>query len=233
MKGAKLTRLISSLLVAIMLLSCLPITSASAATKAELKDLIAQAEALRDGNSYFPMQVSNNDGADIDPAYAWVTASEMGVFQAAITAAKNSSNTDKAYNDLSAAITLFKSQMKSDGSDPYFRVDPGMGPQPVKIAAPTNEWAKRRPFDNRVPTNFEGTLEMIDYPFTDSNGKGQLIKINYVHNGKTTFGGVSFQSPLDNTVNVPAGSSIEFDVYYPKSAQGKYMRWRFASSAAS
>jgi GH35 family endo-1,4-beta-xylanase len=36
----------------------------------------------------------------------------------------------------------------------------------------------------------------------------------------------SEQSRLSPSVNVPAGATIEFDVHYPKSAQGKFMRWR-------
>ena len=67
---------------------------------------------------------------------------------------------------------------------------------------------------------------MIPYPFADSQGQANVLQINYIYKGVTTFGGVSMQSPLSPTVNVPAGSTIEFDVYYPKSAQGKFMRWR-------
>ena len=71
---------------------------------------------------------------------------------------------------------------------------------------------------------------MIPYPFSDSEGKDDVLKINYIHNGKSTFGGISLESPLSPAVNVPEGSTIEFDVYYPKSAQGKYMRWRIRNT---
>src|SRR5690606_34911704 len=66
----------------------------------------------------------------------------------------------------------------------------------------------------------------IPYPFADSEGKADVLKINYVHDGTSVFGGISLQAPLSPVVDAPEGSTIEFDVYYPKSAQGKFMRWR-------
>ncbi|MDF2936909.1 MAG: beta,4-xylanase [Paenibacillaceae bacterium] len=118
--------------------------------------------------------------------------------------------------------------------DPYFRLDPGPGKVPVKVTAPTNVWTSRTPLDNRVPTDFAGgTHKVIPYPFADSQGKADVLQINYAHNGKSTFGGISLESPLSPAVNVPEGSTIEFDVYYPKSAQGKYMRWRIRNSGTN
>lgn len=111
--------------------------------------------------------------------------------------------------------------------DPYFRLDPGPGQLPITVTQPTNAWTPRSPLDNRVPANFAGgTFQMIPYPFADSAGQGDVLRINYVHNGTSVFGGISMQSPLSPAVTVPAGSTIEFDVYYPKSAQGIFMRWR-------
>ena len=122
----------------------------------------------------------------------------------------------------------------ADSSDPYYREDPGLGALPIEITAPTNEWTARRPLDNRVPADFAGgTFEMITYPFSDSDGKADVLLINYAHNGKTTFGGISMQSPVDPAVDVPEGATIEFDVYYPKSSQGKYMRWRIKSGGTT
>lgn len=125
-------------------------------------------------------------------------------------------------------------EIRVDNFHPYFRLDPGPGKVPVEITAPTNEWTARTPLDNRVPSDFAGgTFQMVPYPFADSAGKADVLQINYVHNGTSTFGGISIQSPLSPTVNVPAGSTIEFDVYYPKSAQGKYMRWRIRTAGFS
>jgi GH35 family endo-1,4-beta-xylanase len=116
-------------------------------------------------------------------------------------------------------------------ADPYFREDPGPGKVPVEIAAPTNEWATAAPLDARVPADFAGgTYEMIPYPFADSEGKADVLRINYAHNGTSTFGGLTLTSPLSSEVDIPEGSTVEFDVYYPKSAQGKYMRWRIRTT---
>ncbi|WP_438448073.1 S-layer homology domain-containing protein [Gorillibacterium sp. sgz5001074] len=118
--------------------------------------------------------------------------------------------------------------------DPYFRLDPGPGKVPVQITAPTNVWTSRTPLDSRVPADFAGgTFKMIPYPFADSQGKADVLQINYAHNGKSTFGGISMESPLSPAVNVPEGSTIEFDVFYPKSAQGKYMRWRIRNAGSN
>lgn len=118
--------------------------------------------------------------------------------------------------------------------DPYFRLDPGPGQMPVKVTEPTNVWTPRTPLDNRVPADFAGgTFKMIPYPFADAQGKADVLQINYAHNGKSTFGGISLESPLSPAVNVPEGSTIEFDVYYPRSAQGKYMRWRIRTSGST
>ena len=127
-----------------------------------------------------------------------------------------------------------KTNIQAEKSNPYFRLDPGPGRMPIEIATPTNKWTTTKPLDNRVPSDFAGgTYEMIPYPFSDSKGKADVIQINYVHNGKSTFGGMTLQSPLKQTVNIPEGSTIEFDVYYPKSAQGKYMRWRVRTTDAN
>ena len=95
------------------------------------------------------------------------------------------------------AIVHFTASIKSDGSDPYFRLDPGPGKQAVKITEPTNVWtAKNPPLDNRVPADFAGgTFEMIPYPFADSQGKADVLRINYVHNGQVTSAGCPFNLP--------------------------------------
>lgn len=197
---------------------------------AKLNDLIARAEALKTGNAEFPLQISHtDDGSDVNKAFPWVYADELEGLDKALRFARNAPIrwANKAIACLEKAIVTFIGKIKADGSDPYFRLDPGPGKVAIEIAAPTNSWTSRTPLDSRVPANFAGgTYEMIPYPFADSENKADVLRINYVHNGTSTFGGISVQSPLSPTVDVPAGSTIEFDVYYPKSAQGKYMRWR-------
>lgn len=200
----------------------------------DLNDLIAQAEAVKAGNEEFPLQISyNGDGSDVNKAFPWVYADELEGLDNALEFARNALIpwAGEAIASLEDAIVNFIGKIKSDGSDPYFRLDPGPGRTAIEITAPTNVWIARTPLDNRVPANFAGgTFAIIPYPFADSEGKADVLQINYAHNGTSTFGGISIQSPLSPAVNVPAGSTIEFDVYYPKSAQGKYMRWRIRNT---
>ncbi|GIE94662.1 endo-1,4-beta-xylanase [Paractinoplanes rishiriensis] len=196
----------------------------------ELNKLIAQAEALRAGNAEFPLQISRTrDGSDVNKAFPWVYARETKGLDLALWFARRAPIfwADEATAWLENAMEDFAGKIKANGSDPYFRLDPGPGKLAIEISAPTNSWTARAPLDSRVPADFAGgTYELIPYPFADSEGKSDLLKINYAHNGTSTFGGITVQSPLSPTVDVPEGSTIEFDVYYPKSAQGKYMRWR-------
>lgn len=235
MKSKRLLSNLSRLLAVIMLLTSFAFSTISAtAADSELNELIAQAEALKAGNKEFPLQISHtNNGSDVKKAFPWVYASELKELDNALEFARNASNSSEAKTVLKDAIVKFSGQIKADGTDPYFRLDPGLGKVPVKITAPTNKWTTRTPLDSRVPSDFAGsTYKMIAYPFTDSKDKDDVLLINYVHSGKSTFGGITLQSPLSPAVNVPQGSTIEFDVYYPKSAQGKYMRWRIRNTSS-
>ncbi|MEK4045134.1 S-layer homology domain-containing protein [Paenibacillus sp. FSL H8-0048] len=238
MNSRKYVISISRLLVIIMLFSIftytpVPAAAAGEETSVELSGLIAQAEALKTGNTEFPLQVSHSVygsvyGSDVERAFPWVHVDELQALNDAIELARNANTpTDEAVAALKEAIMNFSKNIKSDGSDPYFRLDPGPGKVSVKVTAPTNAWTARTPLDNRVPADFAGgTFKTIAYPFADAQGKAEVLQINYAHNGKSTFGGISLESPLSPAVNVTEGSTIEFDVYYPKSAQGKFMRWR-------
>jgi GH35 family endo-1,4-beta-xylanase len=196
----------------------------------ELNKLIAQAEALRTGNAEFRLQISRaRDGSDVNKAFPWVYAHETKGLDLALWFARRApvSRADEATARLESEMENFAGKIKADGSNPYFRLDPGPGRLAITISAPTNAWTARAPLDSRIPADFAGgTFETVPYPFADSEGKADLLKLNYSHNGTSTFGGLTVQSPLSPAVDVPAGSTIEFDVYYPKSAQGKFMRWR-------
>lgn len=202
----------------------------------ELNELIAQAEALRAGNAEFPLQISQtDDGSDVNRAFPWVYANELTLFDDALEFARNApvAWAAEAMVRLEDAMANLSGSIKSDGSDPYFRLDPGPGRLPVTVTAPTNVWTSRAPLDARVPADFAGgTFQVIPYPFADREGKADVLQINYVHNGTSTFGGITMQSPLSPSLNVPAGATIEFDVYYPKSAQGRFMRWRVRNANA-
>ena len=235
MKCKKLLINISRLLVVIMLLSLLPFAPVAAKVDpiVELNNLIVQAEALKVGNEEFPLQISHTDnGSDVNQAFPWVYAEELEDLDKALEFARNAlTPVGEAIASLEDAIANFTGKIKADGSNPYFRLDPGLGRIVTDITSPTNVWTSRTPLDFRVPADFAGgTYKMIPYPFSDSEGKDDVLQINYIHNGKSTFGGMSIESPLSPAVNVPEGSTIEFDVYYPKSAQGKYMRWRIRNT---
>ncbi|WP_020620570.1 endo-1,4-beta-xylanase [Paenibacillus daejeonensis] len=240
LKGKTLFITISRILVVIMLLSSFafapgPAAAAEGEQTLERNKLIAQAEALKAGNKEFPLQTSRtNDGSDVNKAFPWVYADELQAFDNALAFARHASTpAGEAITSLKDAIATFTGKIKADGSDPYFRLDPGPGKVPVKVTAPTHAWTTRAPLDNRVPADFAGsTHKVIPYPFADSQGKSDVLQINYVHNGLSTFGGISLAAPLSPAVNVPAGATIEFDVYYPKSAQGKFMRWRVRNTNA-
>lgn len=233
---------IARLLVAVMLFSIFTYTPVPAAAAGdeltvELNNLIAQAEVLKIGNREFPLQVSQSVsgsvyGSDVNQAFPWVQADELQDLNHALEFARNANTPiDEAIAILKDAIVIFTGKIKSDGSDPYFRLDPGPGKVPVKVTEPTNTWTARTPLDNRVPADFAGgTFQMIPYPFADSQGKAEVLQINYSHSGISTFGGISIESPLSPAVNITEGSTIEFDVYYPKSSQGKYMRWRIRNA---
>ena len=179
--------------------------------KAELKKAVDEAKAL-DSRLY--------------------TEKTYAVLAEKLTAAEKVLNDNKATKPQAEEALKALNQAVADlWEDPYFRTDPGLGAVPIEITAPTNEWTARKPLDNRVPADFAGgTYKMIPYPFADSEGKEDVLQINYVHNGTSVFGGMSIESPLDPAVEVPEGATIEFDVYYPKSAQGKYMRWRIRNA---
>ena len=242
MRKRKLLANISRLLTVIMFFSIFTLAPSAQAAAAgddesnitvELNDLITQAESLKAGNEEFTLQISyTSDGSDVNQAFPWMYADEFEEFNDAIEFARNAKDTEteQAITRLQNAISL----IKSDGSDPYFRLDPGLGSVPIKISAPSDNWNTRRPLDNRVPSDFAGsTVEMTAYPFADSEGKADVLQINYKHNGTSTFGGISVEAALEPEVEIPEGSTIEFDVYYPKSAQGKYMRWRISTDGRS
>lgn len=196
----------------------------------QLNDLIKVAENFKAGNAEFPVQVSvTNDGSDVNKAFPWVYDEEVAPLDAALLVARTAvaSGASGAIANLDAALMTFLSKIKADGSSPYYRLDPGPGKLPVTVTAPTNVWTTRTPLDARIPPDFDGsTFGMIPYPFADSAGKSPVLLINYIYKGVRTFGGVTMQSPLSPLAAIPAGATIEFDVYYPKSAQGKLMRWR-------
>jgi GH35 family endo-1,4-beta-xylanase len=125
----------------------------------------------------------------------------------------------------------------ADGGDPYFRGDPGAGIQrlvaaEVQITPETvRTWEKWRTSDGRILPDTRSTFEYMDNPFegepSDSPRAGLVKLIAYYdpESAGRSFGGFGIRAPLPNEVIMDtAGTFIEFDLYYPLSAAGKYMR---------
>ena len=195
-------------------------------TNSQLTSLISDAKAAIQG-----IYVSSN-GSGVPSVAYWVPEFVMDTMNDMIAAAEVSASTEKkvseSYTNLSAALDLLGFFKTAGGSaNVYYRDDPGLGLQNINASVGNNVWARNSTVsDNRIPSN-TGTFSVIAYPFADvTPASADLLLINYVHNGSTTFGGISLNTGISPTLTIPSGAQIEFDVYYPKSAQGKYMRWR-------
>jgi GH35 family endo-1,4-beta-xylanase len=87
-----------------------------------VKSLVKEAGFYK-SNDYFTVQVSKaGDGSDVDKSKPWVTRQEMDDLDNALKGA----GSDKGAA-LAAALTTYKAAIKADGSDPYFRGNPGDG----------------------------------------------------------------------------------------------------------
>jgi len=128
--------------------------------------------------------------------------------------------------------------VESAGWDPYNGTDPGAGIQrlPAAEVKITPEavlaWEKWRTNDGRIPADSKSSFEYTDNPFEGETGN--LVKlITYFDPAAAgrSFGGFGIRAPLSASVEVhTADTYIEFDLYYPFSAAGKYMRLDFWST---
>jgi len=128
------------------------------------------------------------------------------------------------------------------GGDPYFREDPGTGIQrlvaaELRITAETvRAWEKWRTSDGRILPDTRSTFEYIDNPFDEEPAdppRTGLVKLSAYYDPASagrSFGGFGIRAPLPNAVDMDTHTFIEFDLYYPFSAAGKYMRMEFWST---
>jgi len=126
---------------------------------------------------------------------------------------------------------------KEDDKDPYFRNDPGVGFQRIPvyefdIDKKFSVWKLWRTNDGRVLPNPNSHFELVNDPFET----GSLILLTTYFDpavaGKA-FGGFGMRTPIDPPINIDNQTYIEFDLYYPKSAAGKYMRFEIWSTSSS
>ena len=128
-------------------------------TAADRERLAAIAPTLKAGSQEFPLQISHtDDGSDVNKGLPWVYANELKALDDAMEFARNAPVVwaAEAASRLEDAIENFTASIKADGSDPYYRFDPGPGRLPITVTAPTNVWTARTPLDARVPANFAG-----------------------------------------------------------------------------
>ena len=126
----------------------------------------------------------------------------------------------------------------SGGNDPYFRGDPGAGIQrlteaELEISAESvRAWEKWRTNDGRILPDTRSAFEYAENPFDGESGN--LIKLNTYFDPAAagrSFGGFGIRAPLPGPVTMDIGNTfIEFDLYYPFSAAGKYMRMNLWST---
>jgi len=126
---------------------------------------------------------------------------------------------------------------KKDDNDPYFRNDPGVGLQRIPvykfdINKNSSVWKLWRTNDGRVLPNPNSHFEFINDPFDI----GSLIMLTTFFDpalaGKS-FGGFGMRTPITPPVNIENQMYVEFDLYYPQSAVGKYMRFEIWSTSSS
>jgi hypothetical protein len=239
--------------ISVALAGCL-----SYAPPARVENLVKEADFYK-SNDYFTVQLSNaGDGSDVDPSKPWVTGEEMNTLDIALSAAKGLENDRDAPAvalALEEAVATYKAAIKADGSDPYFRGNPGEGipyltSSTAALAAVGAPWtpetgtgkANYEPFNDGklhkwranegrlLWSNDSGYLEssifeLVANPFAGESG--DLIKIHAYHDPAVTgrsFGGFGIRAPLTQSVTMNNTTFIEFDLYYPLSAAGKWMR---------
>ena len=121
-------------------------------------------------------------------------------------------------------------------NDPYFRKDPGAGI--IRLPVYTfdlenkfSEWKSWRTNDGRILPNAKSGFVLENDPFET----GSLIVLTSYFDpsiaGKA-FGGFGMRAPIDPGIEMNNQTFVEFDLYYPKSAVGKYMRFEIWSTSS-
>jgi GH35 family endo-1,4-beta-xylanase len=126
--------------------------------------------------------------------------------------------------------------LKKASNDPYFRGDPGPGLQrfPVfkfDIEKKFPEIKSWRTNDGRVLPNINSGFTLINDPFE----LGELILLTTCFDpdaGGKSFGGFGMRIPINPPVDLNSQTFVEFDLYYPRSAADKYMRFEIWSTTS-
>ena len=203
-----------------------PPPPASGGVLFELVDLIAQGEALKAGNPEFPIQISRtDDGSDVNKGFPWVYADELKALDDAIeyAACSPSSGPPKPRSRLDDAMASFTGQHQNGRFRSLFPSRSGS-----RQITGDNYRAhqclgrrERRSTTVSPPTLQAARSQMIPYPFADSEGKPNVLQINYVHNGTSTFGGITMQSPLSTDCERSRGRDHRVRCLLPEERAGQ------------
>jgi len=127
-----------------------------------------------------------------------------------------------------------------DGGDPWFRNDPGAGLQRMEvyrfnIANNFGEWESWQTNDERILPGdggvTGGNFSLIENAFE----QGSFIRLSTSFDPAVTgkpFGGYGLRTPINPAVAVNGQTYVEFDLYYPRSAADKYMRFEIWSTSS-
>jgi len=132
------------------------------------------------------------------------------------------------------ALGLLLGCSPQDG--PYFRADPGAGIQRIAIYRfaiedDFNQWESWRTNDGRILPSADSNFSLIENPFE----QGSLIRLSTYFDPAVTgkpFGGYGLRASVTPAVAVNGQTYVEFDLYYPKSAVDKYMRFEIWSTSS-
>jgi len=124
----------------------------------------------------------------------------------------------------------------SGGVDPYSRGDPGAGLRRMTvygfdIESNFGAWEPWRTNDGRIIPGGDSRFALIENPFE----QGSLIQLITYFDPAVTgkpYGGYGLRAPINPPLAVNGQTYVEFDLYYPKSAADKYMRFEIWSTSS-
>jgi GH35 family endo-1,4-beta-xylanase len=123
------------------------------------------------------------------------------------------------------------------GNDPYFRGDPGPGLRRITVYSfdienNFNQWESWRTNDGRIIPDNDSSFSAIENPFATA---GSLIRLSTYFDpaaaGKP-YGGYGLRAPINPALPINGETFVQFDLYYPSSAAGKYMRFEIWSTSS-
>jgi len=127
--------------------------------------------------------------------------------------------------------------LKGGDNDPYFRDDPGIGFKRIPVYKFDIEknfsvWKLWRTHDGRVLPNPNSHFDLVNNPFETGSLFMLTTYFDPALSGKA-FGGFGMRAPIVPALQIDNQTYVEFDLYYPISALGKYMRFEIWSTSSN